>query len=89
MINAFLSLLNNPKDIFCCRVRTFVMLTIILWTIYSTEHGQNLGILMGTYVADFVFVMRNASCSLFLTIIKLRLLKHLALPKNMLVTNIS
>ena len=91
MRNGHFSLLDNLEDIICGHVRKFVMLSIIFWTIYlyirfgSKLYRQIVGIPMGTnfapLIADcFCFVMRETSCSLFLKISRLMLLKQLTLP---------
>ena len=77
---------NNTNDISCGHVRKWVMLSIILWTIYnvfirfgSKLYRQTVGIPIVLLLLQicFCFVMRETSYCLCQTIIQLILLKLL------------
>ena len=77
-------LLNNLNDIHCGHVRNCVMLSIIFWTMYLLFLARNYidKLVLLLLQICFCFVMRDTSCCLCQTIIKLILLKLLTPPPD-------
>ena len=78
---------NNLKHIISGRVKNYVALIVIFWTIYLQVYRKTVG--NPPLVANlFLFFYVRYIMLSFLIIIKLMLFKHLILPQYIYITNV-